>query len=88
MMIYFLASLIAVLGLIILYCYLHVLLNNNKKEPWGRPLLVGGVSVFALGCAVYMFILFKISGIENLLTVLAMSILFFGGDVHRRMQDV
>lgn len=76
MMIYFLASLIAVLGLIILYCYLHVLLNNNKKEPWGRPLLVGGVSVFALGCAVYMFILFKISGIENLLTVLAMSILF------------
>lgn len=76
MIIYVLSFLIAVLGLIILYFYLHVLLNNNKKEPWGRPLLVGGVSVFALGCAVYMFILFKISGIENLLTILSMSVLF------------
>lgn len=73
---YVLSFLIAVLGLIILYSYLHVLLNNNKKEPWGRPLLVGGVSVFALGCAVYLFILFKISGIENLLTILSMSVLF------------
>lgn len=76
MAIYILSILFTVLGLIILYCYLHVLLNNNKKEPWGRPLLVGGVSVFALGCAVYLFILFKISGIENLLTILSMSALF------------
>ncbi len=61
---YVLSFLIAVLGLIILYSYLHVLLNNNKKEPWGRPLLVGGVSVFALGCAVYLFILFKIIAVR------------------------
>ncbi len=76
MITYILSILIALLGVLSLYLYLRVLLNNNKKDPWGRPLLTGGISVFVLGCAVYMFLLFRISGIENLLTILAMSILF------------
>ncbi len=76
MITYILSILIALLGVLSLYLYLRILLNNNKKEPWGRPLLTGGISVFVLGCAVYMFLLFRISGIENLLTILAMSILF------------